>query len=188
MLGNLYEILSEMKNYFLSNGWGGFYALGQKRVNGDDGAVRIVIPKEGNDFIDICIDDTKGNYVYVRTLNDSIGHSAIKLGSCNTLKQNATLRIVAIWNDANVSDYSLSDKLFKDLYYFAQYNAFGGSLILTPQFSLLNANDIFLDELGVDMQQRNLALAAIDFNLQYNLNNCNKKPELCPVDVAPIHC
>lgn len=188
MIANLYDILNAAKTYFLSNGWNGFFALGQKRVNGDNGTISIVIPKEGNDFIDIAPTDEKGNYVYIRTLSDTVAHNAAKIGSCTTIKQSISLRIVGVWNDANISDYSLSDKLFNDLLYFAKYNSFGGNMILTPQFSILNANDIFLDELGVDMQQRNLAIAAIDFNLQYNLINCNKKPPICPVDVAPIVC
>lgn len=189
MIATLYEILKAMQSNFLANGWGGFYALGQKRVNGDDGSVRIVIPKEGNDFIDIAPTDNKGNYVYIRMLNETVGHSAKKLGSCLNIQQSFTLRAVGIWCDNSVSDYSLCDKLFADLAHFAQINPFGNlNLIITPQATLLNANDVFLDELGVGMQQRNLAITAIDFSMQFNLSNCNQKPEKCPVDVAPIVC
>lgn len=191
MIAQLYQILNEFKTYFLANGWSGFYALGQKRVynsDSDNSTTQIVIPNKGDNFIDISPTDNKGNYAYIRLLNDEIELTQARIGSCNSQLARFSLRIVGVWVDNNVTDYSLSDKLFSDLRDAGQKNSFVSKCALStkPTRPLLNANEIFKSELGVDMEQRNIALSAIDFNIEFVLSNCNNQPTKCPVDVAPI--
>lgn len=193
MIIQLYEILNSFKTYFLANGWSGFYALGQKRIyntDNDNGTSQIVIPNKEDNYIDISPTDNKGNYAYVRLLNDDAELNSARIGSCNSQIVRLSLRIVGVWIDNNVTDYSLLDKLLNDLRDIGQSNSFVSKCALSvkPTRTLFNANEIFKSELGVDMQQRNFALSAIDFNLEFTLSNCNKISSKCPVDVAPIAC
>lgn len=193
MISQLYEILNEFKTYFLANGWSGFYALGQKRVynsSSDSSTAQIVIPHTIDNYIDISPTDDKGNYAYIRLLNDEIELAQARVGSCNSQLARFSLRIVGVWVDNNVTDYSLLDKLFSDLRAAGQKNSFISKYALStkPTRPLLNANEIFKSELGVDMEQRNIALSAIDFNIEFILSNCNNQPTICPVDVVPIGC
>lgn len=193
MIQQLYEILNAAKIAFTNNGWDNLYYLAQKRVNGGEyPQTAIVIPQTQDNYTEVSPTDNKGNFAYIRTLDNAPRLGLVKIGSCNSIRATYNLRIVGVWVDNSVTDYSLIDKLLGDLNHFAAYNAqyqLGGyQLIIEPLRMLINANEIFNDELDADMGMRNLALAAIDFNLQFVLKNCNKPPEKCPVDVVTTLC